>query len=179
MDSRILSTSFWEWWQFFLVDFLSRGETINSKAYIEIPTRLKATIWRVRLNLPIDNVLLLYDSAWPHTNIRTREITALGVDNFTVSSILFRFSAFWLSSLRLHERQDDLRGKHYASYEKAKYAVIKWFLELSTEFYKADTCSRSKVEHCYYEKRWLYWKVGMWSLEEQVHFDVWYMYLCR
>ena len=42
-----------------------------------------------------------------------------------------------------------------------------------------DTCSHSKVEHCYRNKWRLCWEVGMWSTEEQLHFYVYNMFLCR
>ena len=41
-----------------------------------------------------------------------------------------------------------------------------------------DTCSHSKVEHCYWQKQWICGEVGMRSTEDQLHFDVWYMFLC-
>ena len=46
-------------------------------------------------------------------------------------------------------------------------------------FWGRDTCSHSKVEHCYWEKWWLCWEVGMWCTEDQLHFDVWFMFLCQ
>ena len=40
-----------------------------------------------------------------------------------------------------------------------------------------DTDFHSKVKHCYWEKQWLCWEVGMWSIEDQLYLDVWYMLL--
>ena len=42
-------------------------------------------------------------------------------------------------------------------------------------FQGKDTYSHSKVEHCYWEKQWLCWEVGMWS-RAQLHFDIWHMF---
>ena len=38
-----------------------------------------------------------------------------------------------------------------------------------------DTCSRSKVEYCYWEKQWLCWEIEFWSTEDDLRFDVWYL----
>ena len=72
-----MATVFWDAEGVIPVDFLPRGETINSEAYIQTLTRLRARIRRVRPNLPIDKVLLLHDNARPHTSIRTRETITL------------------------------------------------------------------------------------------------------
>ena len=62
--------------------------------------------------------------------------------------------------------KEGLRGKHYASDEEVKTAVMKRLKEQSTEFYKAGICSHiQKVEHCSWEKWWLCWEVGMWSAQ--------------
>ncbi|GFR62196.1 transposase [Elysia marginata] len=59
------------------VDFLSRGETVNSDSYIDTLKRLWAKILRVRPDMDIGNVLLLYDNAQRQTSIRTKETIAL------------------------------------------------------------------------------------------------------
>ena len=62
-----------------LVDFLPKGETINSEVYSGTLRKLKAKIRRVRPNLDMANVLLQHDNARPHTSIRTMEaITSFG-----------------------------------------------------------------------------------------------------
>ncbi|GFR64790.1 HAUS augmin-like complex subunit 6 [Elysia marginata] len=59
-----------------LVDFLSRGETVNSDSYIDTLKRLWARIVRVRSDMDIGNVLLLHHNALPHTSVITRETIA-------------------------------------------------------------------------------------------------------
>ena len=96
------------------------------------------------------------------------------MDNFTTSSILIIFSAFRLSSLRAHERgfkRQTLcqwRGRENCSDEEVAQRTVNRILR------GRDTCSYSKVEHYNREKRWLCRQVGMWSIEDQLHFNVWY-----
>ena len=165
-------------WLLFRVDFLPRGETINSEGYIETLTRFTARIRRVKPNLLIDNVFLLHDNARPHSSIRTGgDNHLIKVNNFTASSIIIRFSAFRLPSLRLNEkgfkRQTlcQWRGNENCTEEVAQ-RTVKRILR------SRDAYSHSKVKHCYEEKRWLCWEVGMWFTENQLYFDVWYMCPC-
>ena len=76
---EIMATVFWDAQGLILVDFMRRGETINSEAYIETLQKLKARIRRVRPNLEMNKILLQHDNARPHASIRTREaITSFG-----------------------------------------------------------------------------------------------------
>ena len=70
---KITATVFWDVQGFILVDFMPKGGTINSEAYIETLQKLKARIKRVRPNLKMSKVFLQHDNARPHTSIRTRE----------------------------------------------------------------------------------------------------------
>ena len=94
--------------------------------------------------LPIDNVLLLHDNAQPHTSIRTRETTA----SYGLISLTYLPYSPDLASSASWKRV--LRGK-YASDEEVKTAVMKRFKEQSISWSR-DTCSHSKVEHCYWKK---------------------------
>ena len=69
--------------------------------------------------------------------------------------------------------------KYCACDEEVKTAVMKWPKEKSIEFYAWEKGSHSKVKHCYWEKRRLCWKIGMWSTDNELHFDVGYKFLCR
>ena len=57
-----------------LVDFMSKGATINSEVYIDTLKKLKARIRRVRPALKMSKVLLQHDNARPHTSLKTREV---------------------------------------------------------------------------------------------------------
>ncbi|GFR66115.1 solute carrier family 22 member 8 [Elysia marginata] len=71
-----MTTAFWDTQGIFLVDFLSRGETVNSDSYIDTLKRLRARILRARPDMDSENVLLLHDNARPNTSTRTRETIA-------------------------------------------------------------------------------------------------------
>ena len=126
------------YWQFFLVDFLPRGETINSGAYIETLKRLRARIRRVRPNLSVDNVLFQHDNSRPHTSIRARE---------TIASFVWTFLTHPPHSPDLAPSDYHLFGpmkkglsdKHYVSDEEVKTAVMKWLKEQAIEFYETGT----------------------------------------
>ncbi|GFS13874.1 transposase [Elysia marginata] len=71
-----MATVFWDTQGIILVDFSSRGETVNSDSYMDTLKRLWARILRVRLDMDIGNVILLHDNARPRKSIRTRETIA-------------------------------------------------------------------------------------------------------
>ena len=89
---------------------------------------------------------------------------------------LARFSAFRLPSLQLHKRgfkRQTLcpwRGSENWSDQGAKRTVNRILRG-------RDACSRFKVDHCYWEKRWLFWEVRMWSTEDLLPFDIGYIFL--
>ena len=67
-------TVFWDSVGVILVDFMSKGATINSDVYIDTLKNLKARIRRVRPALEMSKVLLQHDNARPHTSLKTREV---------------------------------------------------------------------------------------------------------
>ena len=71
-----------------------------------------------------------------HTNIRTREPIA----SFGWTTLLHPPYSPGLAPSGYHffgRIKEGLRGKHYASDEEVKTAVMKWLEEQSTEFYEA------------------------------------------
>ena len=91
---------------------------------------------RVRPNLLIDNVLFLHDNARPHTSIRTREKIAL-FGWITLPCSLYIPDLVPSNNHLFDPMKEGLRGKHFASDEEVKIAVIKLLKEQLTEFYKA------------------------------------------
>ena len=55
---------------------MTRGETINSDAYIKTLQKLKQRYWRVRHNRNPGDKLIQHDNASPHTSLRTQEAIA-------------------------------------------------------------------------------------------------------
>ena len=64
---KVMVTVFWDSVGVILVDFMSKGATINSGVYIDTLKKLKARIQRVRPALEMSKVLLQHDNARPHT----------------------------------------------------------------------------------------------------------------
>ena len=65
---------FWDSVGMILVDFMSKGATINSDVSIDTLKKLKARIRRVRPALETSKVLLQHGNARPHTSLKTREV---------------------------------------------------------------------------------------------------------
>ncbi|GFR92871.1 mariner transposase [Elysia marginata] len=88
-----------------LVNFLSRGDAVNSDFYIDTLKRLWARILRVRPDIDIGNVLLLHDNAPSHTSIRTRETIASFVwttlPHPSYSPNFLPLSPFWTHETRI------------------------------------------------------------------------------
>ena len=71
---QVMVTMFWDSVGVILVDFMSKGATINSDVYINTLKKLKVRIQRVRPALEMSKVLLQHDNAWPHTSLKTHEV---------------------------------------------------------------------------------------------------------
>ena len=129
-----MATVFWNTRSVILVDFLPKGETINSKVYIETFKKLKAKIRRVRPNLDMANVLLQHDNAHPHTSIRTMEaITSFG---WTVIPHPPYSPDLAPSDYHLFgPKKERLRGNRYRNDYIVKTAVLNWLRHQPAEFY--------------------------------------------
>ncbi|GFR64144.1 transposase [Elysia marginata] len=138
-----MATVFWDTQGVIFVDFLSRGETVNSDSYVETLKRLQARILRVRPDMEIGNVLLLHHNAQPHTSIRTRET----IDSFGWSTLQHLSYSPDLAPSDYHlfgPRKQGLRGKHNENYEGVKSAVKTWMKEQPIQFYEAGICALVK-----------------------------------
>ena len=67
-------TVFWDSVGVILVDFMSKGTTINSDVCIDTLKKLKARIRRVRPASEMSKVLLEHDNTRPHTSLKTHEV---------------------------------------------------------------------------------------------------------
>ena len=76
-------TVFWDSVGVILVNFMSKGATINLDAYINTLKKLKAKIQRHRPTLEMSKILLQYDNVRPHTSLKTREV----IDSFGWTTI--------------------------------------------------------------------------------------------
>ena len=71
---KVMVNVFWDSVGVILVDFMSKGATINSDIYIDTLKKLKARLQRVRSALEMSKVLLQHDNARPHTSLKTHEV---------------------------------------------------------------------------------------------------------
>ncbi|GFS21006.1 LOW QUALITY PROTEIN: histone-lysine N-methyltransferase SETMAR [Elysia marginata] len=107
-----MATVFWDTQGVILVDFLSRGEKVNSGFYIDTLKKFRARILRVRPDMDIGNVLILHDNARPDTGIRTKETIA----SFWWTTLTHRTYSPDLAPSYYHlfgHMKQGLRGKHY------------------------------------------------------------------
>ena len=121
-----------------LVDFMSKGATINSDVYIITLKKLKARIQRVRPALEISKILLQHDNAGPHTSIKTREV---------ISSFDWTKISHFSYSPDLAPSDFHLVGplKESLSDEEVKIAKkIKWLKTQPVEFYNKGICALVK-----------------------------------
>ena len=139
---KVIVTVFWDSVGVILVDFMSKGATINSGVYIDTVEKLKARIRRVRPALEMSKVLLQHDNARPHTSFKTREV----ISSFgwtTISHPPYLQDLAPLTSV-FRALKESLRGQHLSNDEEVKTAVRKWLKTQFVEFYNKGICALVK-----------------------------------
>ncbi|GBN96891.1 Histone-lysine N-methyltransferase SETMAR [Araneus ventricosus] len=117
-----------------LIEFMTRGTTINSEVYCRTLKTLKSAIQNKRRGLLSSGVVLLHVNARPHTAVRTGEVSRkFKWDVFQhppyssdlVPSDFHLFTAMkkWLG------------GQHFADDEELKNAVTHWLTSQAAAFY--------------------------------------------
>ena len=109
------------------------------------------------------------------------QVNPVGLCNLMImiyKNISYKSDAFGGSSKIYHlfgPMKEGWRGKP----ETRMWKLLGWSDSKNSQqnFRGRDTYSHLKMEHCYWEKRWLCWEIGMWFTEDQLHFDEWYMFL--
>ena len=122
---KLMVTVFWDSIGVILVDFMSKGATINSDIYIDTLKKLKARISRVRPALEMSKVLLQHDNAGLHTSLKAHDIISyFGWTTISHTPYLpdLAPSDFYLFGLL----KESLRGQYFSSDEEVKTAVKKW-----------------------------------------------------
>ncbi|GFY25996.1 mariner Mos1 transposase [Trichonephila clavipes] len=71
---KLMVTVFWDVQGILLIEFMTRGTTINSEVYCRTLKKLKRAIQNKGRGLLSSGVVLLQDNARPHTAVRTREV---------------------------------------------------------------------------------------------------------
>lgn len=132
---KVMITVFWDIDGVILVDVMTRGETINSTAYINTLTKLKNRFHRVRPNKPSADLLLQHDNARPHTSLVTRE--AINKFGWTVLPHPPYSPDLAPSDFHLFgPLKKFLRGTHFDNDEDVIRAVKKWLREQDKTWYK-------------------------------------------
>ena len=130
---KVMVAVFWYSVGVILVDFMSKGATINSDVYINTLKKLKARIQRVQPTLEMAKVLLQHDNARPHTSHKACEI----ISSFGWTTILHPPYSPDLAPSNFHlfgPLKESLRGQHFSTDEEVKTALRKCFKMQPVEF---------------------------------------------
>ena len=147
---KVMVTVFWDSVGVILVDFMSKGATINSDVYIDTLKKLKARIRSVRPALEMCEDLLQHNNARPYTSLKTHEVISF--------SQQFTFFFDWttishppyspdLAPSDFHlfgPLKESLRGRYFSRDEEVKNAVRKWLKTQPVEFYNEEICALVK-----------------------------------
>lgn len=129
-----MATVFWDRRGVPLVDFMTRGSTINSGAYIETLKKLRRAIQKKRRGMLASGIVLLHDNARPHTAARTQQVlNDFGCDIFNhppYSPDLAPSEYHVFPKLKKW-----LWCKHFKDDEELKTSVINWLHTQAAEFY--------------------------------------------
>lgn len=131
---KLMATVFWDRKGLIHIEFMPRGETINSAAYCETLQRLKRAIQNKRRGMLSAKVFLIHDNARPHASARTQEeLQRLKWEIFghpPYSPDLAPSDYHLFPKLK-----EFLGGKQFDNDEELKEAVISWLRSLAVEEY--------------------------------------------
>ena len=129
---KVMMTVFWDIQGVLLLDFLPKGETINSARYQETLKKLMRSIRRKRPGL--QDVILHHDNARPHTAIATA--AAIAAKGWSVLPHPAYSPDLAPSDFHLFgPLKDYLRGQKFHDDESVKAAVKAWIRQCSPEFF--------------------------------------------
>ena len=153
---KVMVNVFWDSVGVILVDFMSKGATINSDVSIDTSKKFKARIRRVRPALEMSKILLQHDNARPHSNLKTCEV--ISSFGWTTISHLPYLPDLAPSDFRLFgPLKESLRAQHFSSDEKVKTAVRTWLKRQSVRFYNEGICALVKR-----------WKKAVWKAGDYI-----------
>ncbi|GBN87365.1 Histone-lysine N-methyltransferase SETMAR [Araneus ventricosus] len=131
---KLMVTVFWDAQGILLIEFMTRGTTINSEVYCRTLKKLKRAIQNKRRGLLSYGVVLLHDNARPNTAVKTREVLRkfkwdvfqhppYSPDLAPSDFHLFTAMKKWLG------------GQHFADDEELKNTVTHWLKSQAAAFY--------------------------------------------
>src|SRR5215469_17316576 len=131
---KIMCTVFWDRKGVLLVDFLTRGDTINAAAYCETLQKLRRAIQNKRRGMLSAGVVLLHDNARPHTANRTQDlITSFGweqLDHPSYSPDLAPSDYHLFLHLKKH-----IAGQRHSDDDEVKTFVKQWLSNQAASFF--------------------------------------------
>ncbi|GFX26113.1 histone-lysine N-methyltransferase SETMAR [Trichonephila clavipes] len=131
---KIMCTVFWDRKSVLLVDFLTRGDTINAAAYCATLQKLRRAIQNKKRGMLSAGVVLLHDNARPHTANRTQYlITSFGwkqLDHPPYSLDLAPSDYHLFMHLKKH-----LVGQRHSDDDEAKTTVKQWLSNQAASFF--------------------------------------------
>ncbi|GBM10033.1 Histone-lysine N-methyltransferase SETMAR [Araneus ventricosus] len=130
---KLMVTVFWDAQEILLIEFMTRGTTINSEVYCHTLKELQRAIQKKCRGLLSSGVVLLHDNARPQTAVRTGEVLRkfkwdvfqhppYSPELATSDFHLFTAMKKWLG------------GQHFADDEKLKNAVTHWLKSQAAAF---------------------------------------------
>ena len=129
---KLMISLFWDNWGVLLLDFLPKGETINSIRYQETLKKLARSVRRKRPDL--HDVILHHDNARPHTAHATT--TAIAKRGWTVLQHPAYSPDLAPSDFHMFgPLKDYLRGQKFDDDDSVKAAVRTWISQCSPDFF--------------------------------------------
>ncbi|GBM79213.1 Histone-lysine N-methyltransferase SETMAR [Araneus ventricosus] len=124
---KLMVTVFWDAQGILLIEFMTRGTTINSEVYCRMLKKLKRAIQNKRRGLLSSGVVLLHDNARPRTAVRTGEVCS-NSNGMCFNILPSDFHVFT-------EMKKWLGEQHFADDEELKNAVTHWLKSQAAALY--------------------------------------------
>lgn len=131
---KLMATVFWDRKGLIHVEFMPRGETINSEAYCQTLNRLRRAIQNKRRGKLSEKIFLIHDNARPHASVQTRQV----LENFKWDIFGHPPYSPDLAPSDYHlfpKLKDFLGGQQFANDDELKEAVTSWLTTLAVDDY--------------------------------------------
>ena len=119
-----------------MIDFLDKGQTINSEYYCGLLRRMREQLWRKRPGKMRMNPIFLQDNARPHVSNRSLQtIAEIGLQTLKhppYSPDLSPCDYFLFPVMK-----KPLRGRKFSDLDNLKTEIKRWCRNQPTEFYAA------------------------------------------
>jgi hypothetical protein len=136
-NRKIMATIFWDRKGPLLINFLSRGDTINAAAYCEMLKKLRQPIQNKRRGMLTLGVFLLHNNARQHTARAMQEL----LQSFKLEVLAHPPHSLAPSDYHLLSKlKESLAGKTLSDDDdEVQDAVMTWLREKAGDFYDAHS----------------------------------------